>query len=117
MAGLDFYIKQNDTAEAITITATYDDGTLISEDLTSATVRFHMKRSDGTVVIANGSASVIDATNKVLSYQWQTGDTATASPSTQTPHQAEFQITLNDGRILTVPNTTNINIHVFPEIA
>lgn len=112
----DFYLKQNDTAEPITVAAVYDDGSLISEDLTGATVRFHMKSAAGVTLVANGTATIPDIANKLLQYQWQTGDTGSASPSVNAPHQAEFQITLSDGRIMTVPNSSNINIHVFPEL-
>jgi len=112
----DFYAKQNDTAEAISVAAVYDDGSLISEDLTGATVSFHMRSAAGTLLVANGTATVADVANKILTYQWLTGELGSASPG-NSPHQAEFQITLNDGRILTVPNSSNINVHVFPEIA
>lgn len=120
----DFYIKQGDTAEAIVIRAEYDNGDPILEDLTGADVEVHMKSSAGTLLIAAGVGSVTDdpdnpdpAAPMLIGYQWQTGDTDVASPTVNQPHELEFQLTLADGRILTVPNATNIRVHVMEQIA
>lgn len=113
----DFYIKQNDTADAIIVTLAYDDGTPIAQDITGCVVKFHMKNSSGTLLVASGTGFIQgDPANKQVGYQWASPDTATASAAA-TPHEAEFQITYSDARIETFPNTRNIFVHIFPEIA
>lgn len=118
----DFYIKQGDTAEAIVVRAEYDNGDPITEDLTGATCEFHLSLNDGTVVVAAGSGDITtdpdDPTGpKLIGYQWEAGDTDDADASLNQPHFCEFEITLADGRVFTVPNSYNIAVHVFPEIA
>lgn len=118
----DFYIKEGDTAEAIVIRAEYDDGTPLQEDLTGADVEVHMRTAAGAILIAAGAGTIADDPDnptgpKLIGYQWVVGDTATPAPSINTPHELEFQLTLADGRVLTIPNSFNIRVHMFPEIA
>jgi hypothetical protein len=98
------------------ITCEYDDGSPIQEDITGATVEFHMMTGLGVVLIANGAGTIVDAAAKQVGYQWQPGDTDTAS-SEAIPHQAEFEVTLTNGLVMTFPNASNILVHIYPDIS
>lgn len=113
----DFYIKQGDTLEPINVSLTDDAGNLTTRNLTGAAIEFHMRALDGTLLVAAGAASLVSNTDKTVVYQWIAGDTDVASPSLTRPHQAEFQVTYLDGNIETFPNASNINIHVFEQVA
>lgn len=91
-----FSIKQGDTAPAIVETLYNADGTVI--DLTGALeVALHVFKLDRTVIV-DGIGSVDDV-DGVVTYQWVTGDTDEAGGFLR-----EWQVTLSDGRIITVPN-------------
>lgn len=118
MAITDFYIKRGDSTESVVIACTKSDGvTPISEDIADATVEFHMMSATGTVLIAHGVGRVQDPTTKQVAYDWALdgSDTATASDAAA-PHQAEFQVTLANSRVMTFPNFGNLNIHIYPDI-
>jgi hypothetical protein len=120
----DFYIKQNDTRPVIAVQATYDDGSTIENSFIGATVKFHLKTAAG-VLLVNKNGEVADADGQIIRYVWQTNDTVVTSwvqddsglwiPGA--PHEAEFQVTFADGGVETIPNTRNILVDVFPEIA
>lgn len=93
----EFYIKQNDTAPSIQEILSLN-GTVI--DLTGCTVRFHMKVLDGVIKI-DQPATVVDAVNGIVQYDWDAGDTDTVDNFFR-----EWEITLPSGRIMTVPNDT-----------
>jgi hypothetical protein len=113
----DFYWKRHDTAEPIVIRCLQADGTTpIVEDLTGAEVEFHMMSADATVLVPAGAGEVIDAAGKVIGYQPVAGDTDVASTA-DAPHEAEFQVTLADGRVMTFPNFGNLSVHIYPDIA
>jgi hypothetical protein len=120
----DFYIKQNDTRPVFAVTAEDEGGAPIAEDITGASVEFHMMTSDG-VQLVSGAGLVLDASAKIIGYSWQPGDTATSSFApdgagrlVEDYHQAEFQITLAvGGGVMTVPNTRNYTVSVMEEIA
>lgn len=109
----DFYIKQNDTREAIQIICEKGDGT--AEDLSvggTATVKFIMASAAGAATKVDAAGSIVgSAANGVVQYQWASGNTDTAGT-----FLAEFQVTFGDGRIFTYPNTAYITIHIFPEL-
>lgn len=114
----DFYIKRGDTERPIVITAENDDGTPVEEDFTDAVVEFHMMTAAGVILVPAGGGSVVgDPADHRLGYQWVDGDTDEACPDEDTPHQAEFEVTLKTGRVMTFPNASNLNIHIFPDIA
>ena len=98
-----FYIKQNDTAPAITATL-YENS--VAVDLTGATVKFHM----GSIVDA--AATVVSASEGKVKYQWQATDTATVGE-----YNAEFEVTFSDGTIETFPNDGFLRIIITSEVA
>jgi len=111
----DFYIKQGDTLEQFVTILTYADGTPITRDLTGASIRIHVATFSGSVLVS-AACSLISNTTKEIGYQWVVGDTAVASTDAQ-PHQLEIEVTYADGNVETFPNTKNIKLHVFPQVA
>lgn len=104
-----FYIKQNDTAPSIR--ATLKDGNGNAIDLSNATVRFHMKDLAGTIKVDAAANIIIPATNGVVQYAWQSGDTDTTGT-----YYAEFEVTYSDGTIESFPNDGNIGILITKEL-
>lgn len=105
------YMKQNDTAPALTATLKDDNGTAI--DLTGATVVFNMRqRSDSTVKVNRGSVSIVSAAAGQVSYSWQTGDTDTVGV-----FDGEFEITHADSTIQTVPSKDYIKVVIKDDLA
>lgn len=72
----DFYIKQGDTSPPLRAQLREDDGTPV--DLTGATVRFKMNRiggNTGDTLDVDNTATIDDATNGKVTYDWADGDT------------------------------------------
>ena len=105
-----FKIKQNDTSPLLVVTLKDAAGNAI--DLTSATVRFHMKRINQATVKVDGSAFVLDDDAGRVRYAWQAADTDT--PGT---FQGEFEVTYNTGEIETFPNDGFLAIEIIDDIA
>lgn len=103
-----FTIKQNDTSPALQATLQDYAGTAIN--LVGATVRFHMKGLDGSVVV-DAPMTVVSGVNGIVRYNWQAADTDTAGT-----YSAEFEVTYLDLSIETFPNTDNIAIVITPEL-
>lgn len=104
-------IKQGDTAPPVKGTVLQRDGVSI-QDLTGATATFSMAKGSD-VIIDNASASITDAPNGVVEYQWVAGDTDTASSD----NRGEFRITFADGSIERVPNNKDLVIIITPKVA
>ena len=73
-------------------------------------VRFLLLDSEGNLKV-DAPVNVVDAPRGVVLYEWQEGDTDTAGT-----YRAEFEITFDDGRILTVPNDDYIIIIVMDDL-
>lgn len=105
-----FNIKQNDTSPSIQTTLL--DGNGLAVDITgNLGVTFHMRNSEGTVVI-DTAATVVTAGSGIVRYDWLAADTATAGT-----FQAEFEVTYSDGKIETFPNASYIEIVITDDIA
>jgi len=102
-------MKRNDTLPSLEATLKYSDGTAI--DLTGATVKFYMAKPDGTVVI-NATATIVDAVNGKVRYEWQQGDL-----SEEGRYHAEFEITFPNGDVLTAPSQGYFIIEVQRDLA
>lgn len=119
----DFRLKRNDTREPIEVIAEEEDenGDLQPFIVPSGTtVRFHMVQADTNEFtnqpMPSPGATKVDDVGYVTSgggvgYQWVTGDTTLAGT-----FLAEFQLTFADGRILTIPNQSNITVHIRPDL-
>ena len=105
-----FTIKQNDTSPQIGATLQSGDGTVI--DLTSATVRFHMKKIGATTTTVDADATVINADAGTVKYVWNSADTATAGS-----YLAEFEVTYTNGDTETFPNDKSIAIVITEDLA
>jgi len=102
-------LKKNDTQPAIEAALEYEDGTPI--DLTGASVRFIMAKTDGTVVV-NANATIVDATAGKVRYEWQQGDL-----SEEGRYNAEFEVTFPNGDVLTAPSQGYFIIEVQRDLA
>lgn len=104
-----FYIKQNDTAPSVRAILKDGSGTVIN--LTSASVRFHMKDLAGTVKV-DAAATIVDpASSGIVQYNWAGSDTDTTGT-----YYAEFEVTYSDGTIESFPNDGNIGILITKEL-
>lgn len=119
----DFHIKQHDTRDIIAIQLEYADGSTVNGDLAGASVFFNMRSAAGTVKVNRGVGQILDVQNKIVGYQWATGDTDTAN-AVNTPYQAEFEIDFSDGTKQSFPNSPPqgktapfIDVHVWEDIA
>lgn len=105
-----FYIKQNDTSPFLL--ATLKDGNDNLIDLTSATVRFHMRPIGSTTVTVDAAAVVVNEDQGAVKYVWDAADTDTVGS-----YQAEFEVTYYDGSIETFPNDGYIRVEITDDIA
>jgi hypothetical protein len=103
-----FNIKRNDTVPVFQ--AGLLDGSGLPIDLTGATVRFHMRDSDGIVVI-DQPADIINPTTGTVQYSWVASDTDTSGT-----FQAEIEVTYALGEIETFPNSTYEEIIIIDDI-
>ena len=103
-----FTIKQNDTSPALQATLQDYAGSPIN--LVGASVRFHMKSLDGSVVV-DAPMTVTSPSTGVVVYSWQAADTDVAGT-----YYAEFEVTYSDLSIETFPNTDSIAIVITPEL-
>lgn len=102
-------LKQGDTFPPVDITVLNPDGLPLSLP-TGTLVRFHMGTlRTGAAFL--GVGEVLDAAAGRISYQWQPGDTDTPGG-----FLAEFQLTLPDGRVLTVPNNDWIEVEIVKQL-
>lgn len=104
-----FYMKQNDTQPKML--ASLKDGEGDPIDLTSASVRFHMRTLTGTTVV-DAAASIVTAATGLVRYDWQPADTAAIGS-----YQAEFEVTYSDTTIETFPNSGYIRVEITDDIA
>lgn len=104
-----FVIKQNDTSPSIEATLTNINGVAIN--LSSCSVRFHMKNMTNGVLIVDQPATIVNAVNGVTRYAWQSADT-------QKPgmYNCEFEVTYSDNSIETFPNDDKIIVSIESEI-
>lgn len=106
-----FYIKQGDRLPDITGTVTDADGA-VPGGLSTASATFIMAPAGGGSAVVNTSATITNPTTGLLTYTWGASDTATAGR-----YNAEFKVTMQDGRILRAPNDGYIAIIVKSKLA
>lgn len=97
-------IKQGDTRPRVRARA-WQGTTATPIPLTGATVVFNARLSTnpGTVIVNRQTATVIDGANGIMEY----GFTAAQTQTTAGLYQTEFEVTLTDGSILTLPTGDN----------
>ena len=104
-----FYIKQNDTSPSMLATLQDANGNAI--DLTSASVRFHMRAVGGNQVVVDEAATLVTAASGIVRYDWSAADTDTIGS-----YQAEFEVTYADASIETFPNDGYIRVEIIDDI-
>jgi len=105
-----FNLKQNDTSPSIQTTLL--DGNGLPVDISgNLGVTFHMRNSEGTVII-DTAATVVTAASGIVRYDWDAADTATSGT-----FQAEFEVTYSDGKVETFPNASYIQVIITDDIA
>jgi hypothetical protein len=104
-----FYMKQNDTQPRML--ATLQDGSGNAINLTSATVRFHMRTLAGNLK-TDASATIVTAVSGLVRYDWAAADTNTVGT-----YQAEFEVTYADNTVETFPNNSYIRVEITDDIA
>jgi hypothetical protein len=105
-----FYIKQNDTSPAML--ATLQDANDAAVDLTSASVRFHLRPISSRTVKVDAAATIVTAVDGTVRYDWDAADTDTTGS-----YQAEFEVTYADASIETFPNDGYIRVEIISDIA
>ncbi len=115
MPEADFFIKQGDLVPHLA--ETLEDDTFAAVDLTSANVRFKMRKIDATSLITNASANILqvgdgsDGSKGDVSYTWSAGDTDEAGL-----YQGEWEVTFTGGAVETFPNAGFTLIRITPEL-
>lgn len=113
MAVSEFTIKTGDTSEELS--ATLNDSVNTSFSLAGATVVFNMRSlTTGIVKINRAVATIVDAATRRVKYSWVSADVNTADD-----YEAEFEVTLSSGRIITFPNKRSnmLLVHIYDDIA
>lgn len=80
-------------------------------DLTGATVVFNMVDSDGSLVINRASVTITDAASGEVEYDWSSSDTSTAGD-----YEGEFEVTFDDGEVVSYPNDKNFGITITEDL-
>lgn len=104
----DFSIKSGSTAPALTVTL-YDGASPLN--LTGATVRMRMRRVSGGTLAIDAAASVLDAENGIVSYQWVPADTDEAGD-----FEVEWEVTFSGGAEQVFPTEGYTLVTVEPSL-
>jgi hypothetical protein len=104
-----FTIKQGDTSPALVASLTTGSGQPVS--LAGATVLFHIRGTRSSTA-KTAPATVVDAANGRVRYEWTADDTAVAGD-----FECEFEVTYSDGSIETFPNDDYIEVTIPAQIA
>jgi uncharacterized protein YfaS (alpha-2-macroglobulin family) len=104
-AEVDFGLREGDTSPPLRVELQDDTGTPV--DLTNASVSFQLYPVSETTATVDSSATVTDAQNGIVEYQWQTGETDTAGY-----YNAVFKVEYQSGTIETFPNNQFIVVKI-----
>ena len=106
MADTIFKMKKDDTRPYLRVTITDQDDEAV--DLTGASVEFNMVTDNQSRTSkVNTSANIVTATTGIVEYRWSSGDT-----DTEGNYLGEFQVTLSDSSIFTVPADDSLKIRI-----
>ena len=81
-------IKRTARLPAFRVTLLDPDNPRVGFNLVGATVDFRMRLKGTDTVVASGSATLVDAANGVVEYQWGASDTQTAGE-----YDADWRVT------------------------
>jgi BppU N-terminal domain len=101
----DFYLKKDTTLAPLDVRLLSATGARI--DVSLATVRFRMRKKGGATNVIDRAATILDAVQGLVRYQWQTSDAALIGD-----YEAEFEVTYPDtnNRIFPSPGFISIRI-------
>ena len=108
MARREFELKRNDTSRPIKF---YPKANPAS-DFTGASVVFNMASPGGCAKVDRGVGLIsVDTGGTFFLYEWTASDTDTAGD-----FDAEFEVTLSDGKVETYPNFRNLTISILEDL-
>lgn len=118
-----FYIKQGDLLPILR-GRIFDEVTGDGQDLTGATLEFHMSDSSSGEVLVSGAAAIdgdqlIEAERGLWRYEWQAGDTgpySEAGVDETLTFLGEIEATIG-GKPLTAPNKRHFKIKMRNQLA
>jgi len=105
-----FYIKRGDTSPSILMKC--EDGQGNAVDISDASARFHMSRLGSSVAKVDAPASIIDAANGLVRYDWVSDDTDTSGP-----YWCEVEVSFLNGDVETFPNNSYERIDIKDDLA
>lgn len=105
-----FWMKQGDTGNPIRAILRDGDGAI---NLTNATVRFTMRAlGSSSLKVNRQTATTVSASAGSVRYNW-----AAADIDTPGVYECEWEITFQDGTILTVPDTGYDRVEIADDLA
>lgn len=105
-----FSIKQGDTLPPIR-SILKDAANNVVPLPVGTTVKFHLKKVSGSIKV-DAAATIVDVPTAEVKYDWVDGDTDEAGDFV-----AEWEVTYSGGGTLSVPNTTDIEVKIYPQLA
>lgn len=109
----DFSIKRGDSEPAIKAQLQDDEGNAV--DLSNAdSVSFHMKDPRASTVKVDAAASITDAPNGEVQYDWADDGSDTDEPG---EYDAEFEVSWSGGGTETFPNDGFLTVGILEDIA
>lgn len=110
----DFIIKRNDTLPNLQLSLTTKGclGEITPFNLSAVTATtFTMVDSCGNAKLISATATIGDSDCGQIYYSWQDGDTSESGN-----FKGEFTLFFQDGKKITVPRSSVINIHVEDDV-
>lgn len=96
---------QGDTAPDITAQIHEEDDPLVAVNLTNASVKFQMRKTDDRRFTVNAGATITDAANGLVRYSWGPNDLATPGE-----YMIQWEVTYLGGRIQTTAPIETITV-------
>lgn len=106
----DLNLKQHDTKPLVEAQLKYQSGQSFKLSNVQS-IYFIMRSSTDNALKFNSKAEVVDAQDGRVRYVWSATDTNKAGD-----FNAEFQITFDDGSVLTAPSSNYIEITIEPRL-
>lgn len=103
----DFSMKAYDRLPSLMAVLSDKNGPV---NLTGATVMFIMRPEGGGAVKVNTAATIVDATQGIVRYDWATGDTTTPGV-----YEGEFEV-ISSSKTRTFPTVSYIEIEIFADL-
>ena len=87
------------------------DGQNAAVDLTSSSVRFHMRQIGSAAIVVDKPAVIVNAAIGLVRFDWAAADTDTIGS-----YQAEFEVTYDNSAVETFPNNSYIRVDILDDI-